>query len=189
MRVADDMRTVLACVEQVDRGPADFGGFEPILRAELERGGPRARAARTIPAAAIEALIAANAPAYSVDPALVRSIVEAESGFDPRATSPAGARGLMQLMPETARSLGVSDAYDPAQNLRGGVRYLRGLLDRFGDVRLAIAAYNAGPAAVERFGGVPPYSETRAYVQRVLARRRELDEVRAAAVLKPATLR
>ena len=82
----------------------------------------------------IDALIGANAATYSIDPALVRSIVEAESGFNPRATSPAGARGLMQLMPETAQSLGVVDAYDPAENLRGGTRYLRGLLDRFGDV-------------------------------------------------------
>ncbi len=92
-------------------------------------------------------------------------------------------------MPETARSLGVVDAYDPGENLRGGTRYLRGLLDRFGDVRLAVAAYNAGPAAVERFGGVPPFSETQAYVRRVLTRYRQLSKDGASAVLKPATLR
>ena len=93
-----------------------------------------------------------------------------ESGFDANATSGVGAQGLMQLMPETAASLGVRDPYDPGQNVAGGTRYLRGLLDRFGgDKRLAIAAYNAGPGAVEKYKDVPPYRETRNYVQNVLA--------------------
>lgn len=114
-------------------------------------------------------LVEQAARRYGLDPALVDAVVRAESGYDPQATSPAGAVGLMQLMPATARALGVADPYDPVQNVEGGVRYLRGLLDRFGDVRLALAAYNAGPGAVVRFGGVPPYRETRAYVDRVLS--------------------
>lgn len=100
---------------------------------------------------------------------LFLGLVQAESDFDPRAGSPAGAQGLSQLMPATARSLGVRNVWDPAQNLRGGARYLRQQLDAFGgDVRKALAAYNAGPGAVRRYGGIPPYAETRAYVPKVL---------------------
>ena len=176
MRVVEDLQIVLARVERLAGDSADVERFTGLVRGAPDRRG-------------IDALVSANAAAYSVDPGLVRSIVEAESGFDPRAISPAGARGLMQLMPETARSLGVVDAYDPGENLRGGTRYLRGLLDRFGDVRLAVAAYNAGPAAIERFGGVPPFSETQAYVRRVLTRYRQLSKDGASAVLKPATWR
>ncbi len=124
--------------------------------------------------ASFRTIIEGAARRYGVDPALVHAVVQAESGYDPYATSPAGAQGLMQLMPATARALGVRDPYDPVQNVMGGVRYLRGLLDRFGDVQLALAAYNAGPQAVQRYGGVPPYAETRAYVDRVLATWRRL---------------
>jgi soluble lytic murein transglycosylase-like protein len=94
----------------------------------------------------------------------------------------------MQLMPGTAASLGVTNSYDPAQNVRGGTRYLRGLLDRFGDVELAVAAYNAGPAAVERYNGVPPYAQTQNYVRNVLARYRAL-KAGSRDVLNSATLR
>jgi soluble lytic murein transglycosylase-like protein len=122
----------------------------------------------------IDRLIALAGRASHVDPALIEAIVANESGFDPNATSTSGARGLMQLMPQTAASLGVRDSYDPSQNIRGGTKYLRALLERFGDVELAVAAYNAGPAAVERYRGVPPYAETRNYVRNVLARYQEL---------------
>lgn len=129
--------------------------------------------------------INAAAAKHGVDPALLAGLVKQESGFDPQARSSAGATGLTQLMPATARGLGVSDATDPAQALDGGAKYLREQLDRFGgDERLALAAYNAGPGAVQRFGGVPPYSETQRYVERVLANR---DEYAAGAPQAPAS--
>jgi soluble lytic murein transglycosylase-like protein len=114
--------------------------------------------------------ITAAAKKHGVDPALLAGLVKQESNFDPNAGSPAGAQGLTQLMPATAASLGVTNVHDPAQALDGGAKYLRQQLDRFGgDVARALAAYNAGPGAVERFGGVPPYAETQEYVRRVQA--------------------
>jgi soluble lytic murein transglycosylase-like protein len=122
-----------------------------------------------VPPAQIDRLVSANAGAWGVDPALVKAIIANESGFDANATSKTGAQGLMQLEPGTAAELGVTDAYDPSQNISGGTRYIRGLLDRFhGDLRLAIAAYNAGPGAVVKYNGVPPYAETQQYVENVL---------------------
>lgn len=105
----------------------------------------------------------------SLDPYLVESVIHQESGFEPQAISPAGAQGLMQLMPETAVQVGVSDPFDPQQNVAGGSEYLAWQMRDFGgDLQLALAAYNAGPAAVRRWGGVPPYSETTTYVRSVM---------------------
>jgi len=124
---------------------------------------------RTNPRAAnYEAIILEHADANALNPALVRAVIQAESAFNPRAVSRVGAMGLMQLMPGTARDLGVLDPFDPEDNIRGGTKYLRSLLDRFdGSVELALAAYNAGPGAVERYNGVPPYRETRNYVAKI----------------------
>jgi soluble lytic murein transglycosylase-like protein len=114
--------------------------------------------------------ITAAAKKHGIDPALLAGLVKQESGFNPSAGSPAGARGLTQLMPATAAGLGVTNVLDPAQNLDGGAKYLRQQLDAFGgDVTRALAAYNAGPGAVQRYGGVPPYAETQNYVRAVQA--------------------
>ncbi|MCX5894128.1 MAG: lytic transglycosylase domain-containing protein [Deltaproteobacteria bacterium] len=107
--------------------------------------------------------------AYGVDPALVRAVMRNESGFNAGAVSPKGAQGLMQLMPGTAAMMGVRDSFDPEQNIAGGVRYLRGCLDRFGhNVPLAVAAYNAGPEAVAKYCTIPPYQETQLFVNNVM---------------------
>jgi soluble lytic murein transglycosylase-like protein len=117
---------------------------------------------------AYQAEIAAAAREFGVEEAIVRAIIHAESAFNPLALSHAGAQGLMQLMPPTARRFGVADSYDATQNIRGGVQYLAWLMRRYnGDLTLAAAGYNAGEGAVDRYRGVPPYSETQRYVQRV----------------------
>lgn len=123
--------------------------------------------------APFEALFQAAARREGIDPALLRAVAETESSFNPQAVSAAGAKGLMQLMDATAKSLGVADAFDPAQNIAGGAKYLKQLLQRYsGDAPKAVAAYNAGPGTVDQYGGIPPYAETQNYVQRVLGRLR-----------------
>ena len=113
--------------------------------------------------------IRASASRHGVDPTLVESVIRAESAFNPTAVSRTGARGLMQLMPKTAMALGVRDSFNPRENIDGGVRHLRYLVDRYpGNLPLAVAAYNAGEGAVDAYRGIPPYAETQQYVQRVL---------------------
>ncbi len=114
--------------------------------------------------------IAEIAAQYNLDVALMHAVISAESAYNAKAVSPAGAQGLMQLMPMTAKRFGVVDSFDPIQNMRGGAAYLRFLLDKFDNLHLAIAGYNAGEGAVMKYGGtIPPYAETQAYVPRVLA--------------------
>ena len=129
----------------------------PTLNARMSTGTPYA------------GLFEAAGQKYGVSPALLSAVARQESGYDARAVSPAGAQGLMQLMPGTAHGLGVTNAFDPTQAVDGAAHLLRGLLDRFGSTDLALAAYNAGPGAVLRYGGVPPYAETQKYVRSVLS--------------------
>jgi soluble lytic murein transglycosylase-like protein len=119
--------------------------------------------------ALIEELIQEAAGRYGLSAALIRAVIQTESAFDPAAVSSAGALGLMQLMPALALELGVTDAFDPRQNIMAGTRYLGALLtDHKGDLSLALASYNAGPATVERYSGIPPFVETQEYVKRIL---------------------
>jgi len=121
----------------------------------------------------LRALVADAAKRHGLDPALVLAVVSVESGFRPEAVSPKGAQGLMQLMPATAASLGVADAFDAAANVEGGARHLGALVARYGgDLKKALAAYNAGEGAVDQYRGIPPYGETRSYVSKVLSRYR-----------------
>ena len=158
----------------------DVNGTLVLSDRKLDEGAmtytvPEAQGIRTTKTALSEysgvydSLVQEHASRHALRPELVRAVIQVESGFNPRARSPKGAMGLMQLMPSTARRLGVRNAYDPAENIRGGCAYLRQLLDRYdGNEQLALAAYNAGEGAVDRHGGnIPPFQETRDYVKKV----------------------
>lgn len=144
-------------------------GVQPFFPKELACALQRnARGSQPAVTADYDAMIEAAAAKNAIDPALVKAVVRAESGFRSDAVSPVGAQGLMQLMPETAASLGVSDPFDPEQNIEAGTRYLKSQIDRFGSTELALAAYNAGPGNVVKYGGIPPFNETKNYVSRVM---------------------
>ncbi|HEX8085815.1 MAG TPA: lytic transglycosylase domain-containing protein [Solirubrobacteraceae bacterium] len=165
-RVAEIQQMVAAL-----NGAPPAGSFDAALAAAQA---PAAAAAGTGAPTPFDAEIQAAAARNGVDPALLKALIRQESNFNPNAMSPAGASGLTQLMPGTAAGLGVTDPTDPAQAIEGGAKYLRQQLDRFGgDVEKALAAYNAGPGAVAKYGGVPPYAETQAYVQKVMGYARE----------------
>lgn len=156
------MMKLLARMVQKNQG-ADLSGLEGLLGGTAPAGKSPASTGN------FQQIIQSASQKYGVDARLVEAVIKAESNFNPGAVSSAGAEGLMQLMPATANSLGVQDSMDPAQNVDGGVKLLRELLNSYdGNVQLALAAYNAGPKAVNKYGGIPPYKETQTYVQRVL---------------------
>lgn len=161
--------------------PADTR-YRLVLEAPegLSESGAPVRGDLLARAAVYDPFIEAAARATTLEPALLRAVILAESGFNERALSKRGAQGLMQLMPSTARRYGVEDPFDPAQNIAGGARYLRDLADRYdGDLQLVLAAYNAGEGAVEKHGRrIPPYRETRRYVPRVLRAYQKLLQLR-----------
>jgi peptidoglycan DL-endopeptidase CwlO len=144
------------------RGPPSFMKRRTATSAGKSMGGP------------FSDLINVAAKKHGVDPTLDAAVTKAESGFDPKAVSHAGAKGLMQLMDGTAKALGVTDSFDPAQNVDGGTKFLGEMLKRFKKPELALAAYNAGPGAVSKYGGIPPYKETQTYVQKVMGFQRQL---------------
>lgn len=155
--------TVFDPCKNVEAGERELvAGFRPVMDSkQLSVDGE----------SEITDLVRNLAPKYALDPKLVLAVIEAESNFNPKALSPKKAQGLMQLIPQTAERFGVTDPWDPEQNLHGGMAYLRWLLDHFdGDIKLALAGYNAGEKAVERHGGIPPYAETQGYVNRIVTR-------------------
>ena len=151
--------------ERVVRAQADAAGSgQTVVQGTAARSGAQDAPGKVD----LDALIQRLSERYELAPELVRAVIRQESAFDPFAVSVKGAQGLMQLMPGTARRFGVQDVFDPAENIHGGIKYLRHLLDRYeGDTRLALAAYNAGEGAVDRHQGIPPYAETRNYVKRI----------------------
>lgn len=173
------MRSALGMLLLLAVSPPAFGGTTSIQVREdgmkvIVNEPSEARSRRladrllAVPDSELAEAIDRHAMARDLQPRLVQALVQVESGYNRKARSNKGAIGLMQLMPGTAADLAVADPWDPEQNLRGGTSYLRQMLDRFGGLELALAAYNAGPEAVVKYGGIPPYAETRAYVQRIL---------------------
>jgi len=164
----DQLQTMVSQLTAPAPAPAaSFAGALASAQTSPSTAPATGAGASTAFGAEIDAAAASN----GIDPSLLKGLVSQESGFDPNARSGAGAVGLTQLMPGTAAGLGVTNPLDPAQSLQGGAKYLREQLDRFGgDEQLALAAYNAGPGAVQKYGGVPPYAETQNYVTSVMSK-------------------
>src|SRR5271166_897390 len=190
--IRHERREVIGSVTRLYLG-ADSNGYVDVPSAEID-GFEKDLSAPSVGKTRLKAqdmkeVIAAVSSRHHLDPDLINSVIHAESGFNPLAVSPKGAQGLMQLMPQTASRLGVANSFDPGDNLEGGTRYLRELLERYNfDLIKALAAYNAGPQRVEQYHGVPPYYETQAYVARIIRdfNRKKLAEQKAAATAKAA---
>ena len=187
--IRHERREVVGSVTRLYLG-ADRNGYVDVPTGDIERF----EEDLSIPVAAhgsqpMNAVINAVSSRHHLDPDLINSVIHAESGFNPRAVSPKGAQGLMQLMPQTASQLGVSNAFDPRSNVEGGTRYLSELLQRYNfDLIKALAAYNAGPQRVEQYRGVPPYFETHAYVAKIVREfnRKKIAERKVAAETRTA---
>jgi Transglycosylase SLT domain len=186
--IRHERREIVGSVTRLYLG-ADTNGYVDVPTADIESFEQELSAPTAAPRSqSVDEVVKAASGRYHLDPDLINSVIHAESGFNPRAVSPKGAQGLMQLMPQTASHLGVANSFDPGDNLEGGTRYLRELLERYNfDLIKALAAYNAGPGRVEQYHGVPPYYETQAYVARIIRdfNRKKLAERKAIAAKSP----
>src|ERR1700722_12539995 len=183
--IRHERREVVGSVTRLYLG-SDKNGYVDVPTSDIESFEADLSAPAAPPSSqSVDEVVNAVSGRHHLDPDLINSVIHVESGFNPKAVSPKGARGLMQLMPQTASRLGVVNSFDPGDNLEGGTRYLRELLERYNfDLIKALAAYNAGPQRVERYHGVPPYYETQAYVARIIRdfNRKKLAERKATAL-------
>lgn len=193
--IRHERRQVVGSVTRLYLSKTDEAGYVDIPTADILRFEPdlSLTGSATPPAAdALPNMVNDASARYRLDPDLVNSVIHAESDFNPRAVSPKGAQGLMQLMPQTAAHLGVANAMDPGANVDGGTRYLRALLEYYNfDLVKALAAYNAGPQRVDQYRGVPPYAETQAYVAKIVRdfNRKKLAQERTAAYHRTHTVK